>query len=124
MSPVGGVGINLAIQDAVAAANVLAVKLRAGSVDADDLDAVRRRRLWPTRATQAAQVGIQNNVLVPIMSGANAELEVPLPMRDPDRRAGAATGHGARARHGRAAGARPLAARLALARAEAWRAAC
>jgi len=81
MSPAGGVGINLAIQDAVAAANELAVKLRAGSVDADDLDAVRRRRLWPTKATQAAQVGIQNNVLIPVVSGANAELEVPLPMR-------------------------------------------
>ena len=81
MSPIGGVGINLAIQDAVAAANALAAKLRAGTVDADDLDAVRRRRLWPTKATQAAQVGIQSNVLIPVVSGANAELEVPLPMR-------------------------------------------
>ncbi|MGZ5265595.1 MAG: FAD-dependent oxidoreductase [Caldimonas sp.] len=82
MSPIGGVGINLAIQDAVAAANLLAAKLRAGSVGADDLDAVRRRRLWPTRATQALQVAIQNNVLVPVMSsGARGELHVPLPMR-------------------------------------------
>jgi 2-polyprenyl-6-methoxyphenol hydroxylase-like FAD-dependent oxidoreductase len=81
MSPIGGVGINLAIQDAVAAANLLAVKLRAGTAAADDLDAVRARRLWPTRATQAAQVGIQTNVLVPVMSGANAALDVPLPMR-------------------------------------------
>ncbi len=81
MSPIGGVGINLAIQDAVAAANLLAVKLRAGTVADDDLDAVRRRRLWPTKATQAAQVGIQNNVLVPVMSGSDAELQVPLPMR-------------------------------------------
>jgi 2-polyprenyl-6-methoxyphenol hydroxylase-like FAD-dependent oxidoreductase len=81
MSPVGGVGINLAVQDAVASANALAIKLRAGTLQADDLDAVRRRRLWPTRATQAAQVGIQNNVLVPVMSGANADLAVPLPMR-------------------------------------------
>ena len=70
MSPIGGVGINLAIQDAVAAANQLAAKLRAGSVGADDLDAVRRRRLWPTKATQAAQVAIQNNVLIPVVSGA------------------------------------------------------
>ena len=67
MSPIGGVGINLAIQDAVAAANLLAVKLRAGTVSADDLDAVRERRLWPTKATQVAQVGIQNNVLVPVI---------------------------------------------------------
>jgi 2-polyprenyl-6-methoxyphenol hydroxylase-like FAD-dependent oxidoreductase len=81
MSPIGGVGINLAIQDAVAAANLLAVKLRAGTAAADDLDAVRARRLWPTRATQAAQVGIQTNVLVPVMSGVNAALDVPLPMR-------------------------------------------
>ena len=81
MSPIGGVGINLAIQDAVATANLLAAKLRAGTVDADDLDAVRRRRLWPTKATQAAQVGIQDNVLVPVMSGANADLHVPLPIR-------------------------------------------
>jgi 2-polyprenyl-6-methoxyphenol hydroxylase-like FAD-dependent oxidoreductase len=81
MSPIGGVGINLAIQDAVAVANLLAAKLRAGTVDADDLDAVRKRRLWPTKATQTAQVGIQNNVLVPVMSGANADLRVPLPIR-------------------------------------------
>jgi 2-polyprenyl-6-methoxyphenol hydroxylase-like FAD-dependent oxidoreductase len=81
MSPIGGVGINLAIQDAVAAANLLAVKLRAGTLADDDVDAVRARRLWPTKATQAAQIGIQSNVLVPVMSGANAALEVPLPMR-------------------------------------------
>jgi 2-polyprenyl-6-methoxyphenol hydroxylase-like FAD-dependent oxidoreductase len=81
MSPVGGVGINLAIQDAVAAANLLAGKLRGGGVTETDLDAVRRRRLWPTKATQAAQVAIQNNVLVPVLSGANVDLHVPLPMR-------------------------------------------
>jgi len=81
MSPIGGVGINLAIQDAVAAANLLASKLRAGVLDESDLDEVRARRLWPTKATQAAQVGIQNNVLVPVLGGANAALEVPLPMR-------------------------------------------
>jgi len=83
MSPVGGVGINLAIQDAVAAANLLAPKLRAGAVvSEDDLDQVRRRRLWPTKATQAMQVAIQNNVLVRVMaSRAGEPLEVPLPMR-------------------------------------------
>ena len=81
MSPVGGVGINLAIQDAVAAANLLAAKLREGVVDADDLDAVRRRRLWPTKATQAMQVAIQNNVLVPVLGSANTELHLPLPIR-------------------------------------------
>jgi 2-polyprenyl-6-methoxyphenol hydroxylase-like FAD-dependent oxidoreductase len=81
MSPVGGVGINLAIQDAVASANLLAGKLRQGAVTEDDLDAVRRRRLWPTKATQAVQVVVQNNVLVPVLSGGNAALEVPLPIR-------------------------------------------
>ena len=70
MSPVGGVGINLAIQDAVAAANLLAASCATARVDEDDLDAVRRRRLWPTKATQAMQVAIQNNVLVPVISGA------------------------------------------------------
>src|SRR6202008_3421308 len=49
MSPVGGVGINLAIQDAVAAANRLAAPLREGRVTLDDLEAVQRRRLLPTR---------------------------------------------------------------------------
>ena len=81
MSPVGGVGINLAIQDAIATANLLADKLSRGPVDADDLDRVRRRRLWPTRVTQAMQIGMQNNVLAPVLSGANADLQVPLPMR-------------------------------------------
>ena len=83
MSPVGGVGINLAIQDAVAAANLLADKLRAGgALTEDDLDEVRRRRLWPTKATQAMQVAIQNNVLVRVMaSRAGEPLEVPLPLR-------------------------------------------
>ena len=83
MSPVGGVGINLAIQDAVAAANLLAARLASGGpISQDDLDAVRRRRLWPTKATQAVQVAIQNNVLVKVMaSRADEPLAVPLPMR-------------------------------------------
>jgi 2-polyprenyl-6-methoxyphenol hydroxylase-like FAD-dependent oxidoreductase len=81
MSPIGGVGINLAIQDAVATANALAGKLRDGTLDDADLDVVRRRRLFPTRATQALQVQMQRNVLAPVISGANATLEVPLPMR-------------------------------------------
>ena len=83
MSPVGGVGINLAIQDAVATANLLAGRLRdGGPISEDELDQVRRRRLWPTRATQRMQVAIQNNVLVKVMaSRAGEPLEVPLPMR-------------------------------------------
>ena len=83
MSPVGGVGINLAIQDAVAAANLLAAPLRdGGPISEDELDQVRRRRLWPTKATQAVQGAIQNNVLVKVMaSRAGEPFEPPLPLR-------------------------------------------
>ncbi|MBC7982933.1 MAG: FAD-dependent oxidoreductase [Candidatus Obscuribacterales bacterium] len=81
MSPVGGVGINLAIQDAVAAANLLGEKLKAGIVTDNDLDAVRRRRLLPTRIIQRFQVLAQDRVLAPVLSGKNATLSVPLPFR-------------------------------------------
>ena len=63
MSPVGGVGINLAIQDAVAAANILSGPLRRGTPSAADLQAVQRRRELPARVTQRAQVFIQERVL-------------------------------------------------------------
>ena len=63
MSPIGGVGINLAIQDAVAAANVLGPKLARGTPTEADLDAVQRRRTFPTRATQGLQIAIQNRVI-------------------------------------------------------------
>ncbi len=63
MSPVGGVGINLAIQDAVATANLLAHKLSAGSVNTNDLAQVQERRLLPTRITQMVQVFVQKRVL-------------------------------------------------------------
>src|SRR5262249_43699067 len=56
MSPAGGVGINLAIQDAVATANLLAGKLLAGPLSVDDLRKVQARREWPTRLIQAMQV--------------------------------------------------------------------
>jgi 2-polyprenyl-6-methoxyphenol hydroxylase-like FAD-dependent oxidoreductase len=56
MSPAGGVGINLAIQDAVATANLLARPLGAGCVSEENLDAVQRRREFPTRVTQAVQL--------------------------------------------------------------------
>lgn len=69
MSPVGGVGINLAIQDAVATANILAAKLVRGSVTEDDLRAVQKRRTFPTRATQALQVFIQNRVIRRVLAG-------------------------------------------------------
>jgi len=63
MSPVGGVGINLAIQDAVATANLLSDKLLERNVTFEDLKQVQQRRLFPTRITQRAQVIIQNRVL-------------------------------------------------------------
>jgi 2-polyprenyl-6-methoxyphenol hydroxylase-like FAD-dependent oxidoreductase len=63
MSPAGGVGINLAIQDAVATANLLAGKLRAGPVSVNDLRNVQARREWPTRLIQAMQVFIHRHVV-------------------------------------------------------------
>ena len=63
MSPVGGVGVNLAVQDAVAAANILGPKLRAGPLTDDDLDAVQRRREFPARLTQLIQLAIQSQVI-------------------------------------------------------------
>jgi 2-polyprenyl-6-methoxyphenol hydroxylase-like FAD-dependent oxidoreductase len=63
MSPVGGVGINLAIQDAVAAANILADPLRRGLPIDQLLPRVQRRREWPTRATQSVQVAVQERVI-------------------------------------------------------------
>jgi 2-polyprenyl-6-methoxyphenol hydroxylase-like FAD-dependent oxidoreductase len=63
MSPVGGVGINLAIQDAVAAANILGPSLLRGSPSERELCAVQKRRMFPTRATQRLQIIIQNNVI-------------------------------------------------------------
>ena len=63
MSPIGGVGINLAIQDAVATANILGERLRLGTVNEGDLEAVQQRRTFPTRATQRLQLIVQNNVI-------------------------------------------------------------
>jgi 2-polyprenyl-6-methoxyphenol hydroxylase-like FAD-dependent oxidoreductase len=67
MSPVGGVGINLAIQDAVATANILALPLKMGKVTPTELAAVQKRRLWPARATQAGQVFIQRRVIASLL---------------------------------------------------------
>ena len=69
MSPIGGVGINLAVQDAVAAANLLFEPLRRGSVTTDDLRTVQRRREFPTRATQRVQVLVQDRVLGRVLGG-------------------------------------------------------
>jgi 2-polyprenyl-6-methoxyphenol hydroxylase-like FAD-dependent oxidoreductase len=81
MSPVGGVGINLAIQDAVAASNLLAEPLREKRLTPEHLEAVQRRRDWPARVTQRAQIAIQNEVLAPVLAGTAAPAELPLPVR-------------------------------------------
>lgn len=80
MSPVGGVGINLAIQDAVAAANILAPKFAAGDVAEADLESVQRRREFPTRATQSLQIAIQNRVIRRVIEG-SAPLKLPFVLR-------------------------------------------
>ncbi len=80
MSPVGGVGINLAIQDAVAAANILSEKLRDGTVRESDLRAVQRRRMFPTRATQRLQVFVQNRVIQRVLA-TTKPLALPWPMK-------------------------------------------
>jgi 2-polyprenyl-6-methoxyphenol hydroxylase-like FAD-dependent oxidoreductase len=80
MSPVGGVGINLAIQDAVAAANILAAPLRAGSLTTENLAAVQRRRMFPTRATQRLQVEVQDRIISRVLA-ARQTLSPPWPVR-------------------------------------------
>src|SRR5204863_8186425 len=62
-SPAGGVGINLALQDAVATANLLAAKLKRGPVSLADMAQVQARREWPTRLIQAMQAFIHRNVV-------------------------------------------------------------
>ncbi len=78
MSPVGGVGINLAVQDAVATANLLAAKMLKGRLSEDDLDAVRRRREFPVRMTQAMQVIVQNNVITLALKPGSEPIKPPL----------------------------------------------
>ena len=80
MSPIGGVGVNLAVQDAVAAANILWQPLKAGTLREDDLDRVERRREFPTRVTQRIQVIVQNNVIDRLL-GAGEALAAPWPLR-------------------------------------------
>jgi 2-polyprenyl-6-methoxyphenol hydroxylase-like FAD-dependent oxidoreductase len=80
MSPVGGVGINLAIQDAVAAANILAAPLASGHVSDDDLVRVQHRREFPTRVIQRGQLAIQDRFLRRALAHRGA-VKVPLAMR-------------------------------------------
>jgi 2-polyprenyl-6-methoxyphenol hydroxylase-like FAD-dependent oxidoreductase len=81
MSPVGGVGVNLAVQDAVAAANLLAAKLASGCPSEDELDAIRRRREFPVKMTQRMQVVAQNNIIGAALTSGGRPLKVPLAVR-------------------------------------------
>jgi 2-polyprenyl-6-methoxyphenol hydroxylase-like FAD-dependent oxidoreductase len=81
MSPVGGVGVNLAVQDAVATANLLADKIRNGCPSEDELDAVRQRRAFPVKMTQAMQVVVQNNIISGALRHGTQPLKVPLLVR-------------------------------------------
>jgi len=80
MSPIGGVGINLAIQDAVAAANILAERLARGTATVVDLQRVQLRREFPTRMTQAMQVFMQNQVIERVL-GSEQQLSLPWPLK-------------------------------------------
>ncbi len=79
MSPIGGVGINLAIQDAVASANMLAPKLLRGGVAASDLAAVQRRREPAARLTQGLQLFIQRRIIGRVLTAGRAPLLHRLP---------------------------------------------
>lgn len=72
MSPVGGVGVNLAVQDAVAAANILTKPLQSDALTFDDLKRVQERRDWPTRMTQRLQLAMQNTIIAPSLSAKGA----------------------------------------------------
>ncbi|HWP52824.1 MAG TPA: FAD-dependent oxidoreductase [Pyrinomonadaceae bacterium] len=76
MSPVGGVGINLAIQDAVATANILAGPLSVGYVSVNHLQKVQWRREFPTKVTQWGQVQVQERILKPVL-GSRGQVRVP-----------------------------------------------
>lgn len=80
MSPLGGVGVNIAVQDAVAAANILVVPLNEGRLRDADLQAVQDRRQWPVRATQAVQVFMQDRMIAPTLAGTRP-LRPPWPVR-------------------------------------------
>ncbi len=81
MSPIGGVGINIAVQDAVAAANILAAPLRDGRLRDFDLAAVQTRGFFPARATQAIQVFLQNGIIAPSLAAPGGKLKLPFFVR-------------------------------------------
>lgn len=80
MSPIGGVGVNLAVQDAVAATNLLARPLREKRLTDADLSAVQARREFPAKMTQKIQIAIQNRVITPLLAS-KGPITPPLPLR-------------------------------------------
>ncbi|MFJ8311380.1 MULTISPECIES: FAD-dependent oxidoreductase [unclassified Streptomyces] len=81
MSPVGGVGVNLAVRDAVAAARILAGPLRQGAVTARELERVQRRRGLPVTVVQKQQIGEHDMLLRPALDGTLNGDRLPLPLR-------------------------------------------
>jgi 2-polyprenyl-6-methoxyphenol hydroxylase-like FAD-dependent oxidoreductase len=81
MSPVGGVGVNLAVQDAVATANLLAAKLTSGLPSQTELDAVQARREFPVRMTQRIQVIAQDSIISRALRPGDQAFRPPLPLR-------------------------------------------
>jgi 2-polyprenyl-6-methoxyphenol hydroxylase-like FAD-dependent oxidoreductase len=80
MSPIGGVGVNLAVQDAIAAANILAAPLREGRLTTDHLAQVQQRRAFPMKVIQKIQVTVQNRLIDKILD-AKKPITAPLGMR-------------------------------------------
>ena len=80
MSPIGGVGINLAVQDAVATANILTAPLRSHTLSVGHLKRVQDRREFPTRATQRLQIAIQNRLISRVLEGGD-NLGAPWPVK-------------------------------------------
>jgi 2-polyprenyl-6-methoxyphenol hydroxylase-like FAD-dependent oxidoreductase len=80
MSPVGGVGVNVAVQDAIAAANILAAPLRDGNLANKHLDRVQKRRTFPMKVIQAMQLAVQNRLIGPLLS-ADKPVEPPWTMK-------------------------------------------
>ena len=85
MSPIGGIGINLAVQDAVAAANILAERLARGDDVTPLLSRVEKRRLFPTRIIQAGQKAAQDNIIGRLLQPGEPIREAPLVIRLLDR---------------------------------------
>ena len=81
MSPVGGVGVNLAVQDAVATANILADPLRRGAVTDAHLAALQKRREFPVRMTQRMQLAVQNSIIAPALAETGRVPRPPLALR-------------------------------------------